>query len=321
MTVTTPLALSFLAPWWLLALAVIPIALAAYVAVQGRRRQYAVRFTNLATLAASVPRVPGWRRHVPPAILALALALLAVALARPQATVSVPREEASIMLVTDTSGSMQAGDVAPNRLDAARGAADQFLKEVPDKIRVGAVAFSSTAALLQRPTTDRQAVRDALDTLVPGGGTATGDGITSALRGLEAPRGQKRPPSAIVLLSDGAVTSGTDPNEAAAEAGRLKTPIYTIALGTADGTIETPAGGSLPVPPDPEALRAISDASGGRFFDAPDADQLSAVYDDLGSRLGRVDEQREVTQWFAGAGLLLVLAGAALGLAWTGRLP
>ncbi len=317
----TVLALAFLSPWWLLALLIAPLAVGAYVVLQGRRRQYAVRFTNLATLAASVPRVPSWRRHVPPALLLIALVLLAIALARPEATVSVPREEASIMLVTDTSGSMQATDVQPDRLDAAREAGYRFLQLVPARIRIGASSFSSTASLLQRPTTDRQAVREALDSLIPGGGTATGDGIVSALRGLQPPRGQARPPSAIVLLSDGAVTSGTDPDAAATEARRLKTPIYTIALGTQEGTIPTPSGGSLPVPPDPQALQAISEASGGRFFDAPDADQLKGIYEDLGSRLGTMDVQREITWAFAGGGLLLVLIGGALGLLWTGRLP
>ena len=318
-------AFAFQTPLWLLTLGVVPIAVLAYLALQRRRRGAALRFASLATLASVAPASPGWRRHLPPALLALALLALALALARPEATFSVPRERASVMLVTDSSGSMAAQDVDPDRLTAARDAASAFLDEVPAKIRVGLVAFSSTAAVLQTPTADRAAVRDALGTIQPGGGTATGDGIEAGLRALNAQNqnrsASERIPGVIVLLSDGKATSGADPIGVAEEARRSRVPIYTIALGTQEGTIITPDGQELNVPPDLEALRGIARLSGGRFFDAPSKDALETAYSDLGSRLGTEPETREVTSLFAGAALVLLLAGAGLGLLWFGRVP
>jgi len=319
------LAVSFRSPLWLFALVLVPVVIAGYLALQGRRREYAVRFASLATLASVAPTSPGWRRHLPPALLLLSLLALTLALARPEATFSVPRERASVMLVTDTSGSMAAQDVNPDRLTAAQQAANAFLDAVPAKIRVGLVAFSSTAAVLQTPTTDRAAVKDGLQTMLAGGGTATGDGIDAAVRALNAQNQNRseadRIPGAIVLLSDGKATSGSDPAAAAAMARKARIPIYTVALGTADGTIITPDGQELSVPPDLDALRRIASNSGGRFFAAPSADALKAAYSDLGSRLGKEPEQREVTAAFAGGALVLLLAGGALGLAWFGRLP
>jgi len=319
------LAVGFQSPLWLFALVLIPLVVAGYVALQSRRREYAVRFASLATLASVAPAAPGWRRHLPPVLLLLSLLTLALALARPEATFSVPRERASVMLVTDTSGSMAAEDVEPDRITAARAAANAFLDEVPDKIRVGLVAFSSTAAVLQTPTVDRVAVRDGLETVQAGGGTATGDGIEAGLRALNAQNQNRseaeRIPGAIVLLSDGKATSGADPAGVARMAQQSKVPIYTVALGTQEGTIITPDGQQLNVPPDLDALREIAAISGGKFFDAPSAEALQSAYADLGSRLGTEDEQREVTSAFAGGALILLLAGAALGLLWFGRLP
>lgn len=315
--------LTFAHPAWLIALAVLPLLVLLYLAGQRRRRRDAVRFASLATLASVMPRSPGAKRHVGPLVLLLAAAALVVALARPRHEVLVPRERASIVLVTDTSGSMQATDVQPDRLSAARNAADEFLDDVPKQIRVGAVAFSSTAATLQTPSTDRQSVKDVLGTLLPAGGTATGTGLEAALRALRPPgdRIAAKTPSAIVLLSDGAATSGSPPDQVAERSGRAGIPIYTIALGTPDGSITTPDGQELAVPPDPEALQQIARESHGRFFDAPSADALKAAYKDLGSRLGKVPERHEITNELAGIGLVLLVAGAGLGLLLTGRLP
>lgn len=318
------LAASFKSPWWLLALAIVPLVVAGYVALQQRRRDDALRFASFATIASVVPRSPGVRRHLPAAFLLLALLALLFSLARPEHTFQVPRERASVMLVTDTSGSMAATDVEPDRLIAARDAANSFLDQVPPKIRVGLVTFSSTSAVLQTPTTDRPAVRDALQTMQAGGGTATGDGIESALNAL-AKQNQnlseaERIPGAIVLLSDGKATSGADPAGVAQEAAQAKIPIYTVALGTQEGIIETPQG-SIRVPPDLDALDGIARISGGKFFDAPSKDALQSAYEDLGSRLGKEPELREVTAYFAGLAVLLLLIGAGLGLTWFGRLP
>ena len=267
--------MSFAAPLFLLALALIPLGAAAYVFARRRRRRFAVRFPAAATLAGVVPRTPGWRRRVPPALLALAAAALVLALARPQATVAEPVERASVMLVMDTSRSMLADDVSPSRIEAARAAALRFLDRVPERLQVGLVAFSTAPHTSIAPTTERDEIRYTMSVLGADGGTATGDAIVSALERLEAVRGEdnRRAPSAIVLLSDGKATDGRDPVEAAAQAGRLRIPIYTVALGTPDGTVSGgPFRPPISVPPDPETLREMAEASGGRAFEVDEAE-------------------------------------------------
>ncbi len=313
--------MSFQAPLFLASLAVVPVALGAYVLVRRRRRRYSVRFTGTPTLVAIVGSVPGWRRHLPAALFALALATLAVALARPEATVAVPVERASVLLVTDVSGSMRATDVEPSRLDAARSAALDFLDRLPEEAQVGTVAFSSVAHTLDRPGSDRDAVREVIENLNADGGTATGDALHQALELLGPREGEGRPPAAIVLLSDGETTAGRDPVDVSREARRARVPIYTVALGTPEGTIETPDGITIPVPPDPETMREIARASGGRAFTAEDAEGLDSVYESLGSRIGSRREPREITAGFAAGGLALLLAAAGLSVRGLGRLP
>jgi Ca-activated chloride channel family protein len=306
----------------LLGLALLP---AAALYLQATRRRQA--FASPALLPAVAPRRPGLRRHWPILLYALGLAALIVAIARPQRAVSVPVERASVMLVSDRSGSMQAKDVEPDRLTAARRAAETFLAKVPKRVRVGLIAFNQVAEVSQLPTADRAAVRGALGQITPAGGTATGDAIKTALNvltGTDRP-GQKPPPAAIVLLTDGASVRGRDPVAVAQEARKAKIPVYTVALGTPAGTIQVPRpDGTVetrPVPPDPESLRRIAETSGGRAFTAGNAGELDAVYRRLGSQVARKKEQRQVTSAFAGGALLLVVLGAALSLLWFGRLP
>ena len=246
--------------------------------------------------------------------------MLALALARPHATVAVPVERASVVLVTDASRSMLATDVEPSRMDAARGAAETFLDGVPDELRVGAVGFSTTPRSVVAPSHDREDVRAHLASLDADGGTATGDGLAEALRLLES-QDNRRPPAAVLLLSDGKTTTGRDPVEVARQARAADVPIYTVALGTAGGTITGSGGGTLPVPPDPETMAEIAAASGGESFDVEDADQLDAVYERLGSQLATRPEQREITAGFAAGGMALLVAAAALSLRAGGRLP
>ncbi|MGH2841340.1 MAG: VWA domain-containing protein [Solirubrobacteraceae bacterium] len=318
--------MSFVTPLALLSLLAIPAALVAHHAAQRRRRRYPVRYTALVTLAAVMPREPQWRRHLPVALFVLALAALSFALARPQKTVAVPVERASVVLVTDVSRSMSADDVSPTRLDAARNAAQNFLERVPDELRVGLVTYSNAAQTLQTPTTDRDQVAGALKTLVPIDGTSTGAGLNAALDALDVRDGSdRRPPAAIVLLSDGKANDGTAADSAAAEARRLRVPIYTVALGTPEGRIELqgPAGDTrvMAVPPDPEALQRIAETSGGLSFRAEDADELDAVYERLGSQIGTEPDKREITSLFAGLALLLLGAAVLGSLRWNGRLP
>jgi Ca-activated chloride channel homolog len=337
-------------PGFLWALALVPVAVLAYLFGQRRRTRYAVRFTNLDLLANVVSRSPGWRRHLPPALYLLALTGLLLSLARPQAVTLVPKEQATVMLVMDTSGSMNATDVAPSRMIAAEQAATIFLDELPEKFRVGVVAFSGTAQILTRPTTDRAAVRDSLASLHAEGPTAMGDAIERALEArlpppsvtaptttraaaqggvptTTAPNLAKQPPTVILLLSDGSNTQGrTQPLDAARHARQLNVPVFTISLGTDTGMVDVPdeTTGQLrriPVPPDKFTLRRVAEATGGRFFAAPSGRDLKGIYQELGSKIGFVRQKQEVTVVFAAASLLLLVAGAGLALIWFSRFP
>ncbi len=311
--------MTFASPWLLLGLALLPLLVLAAVAAERRRRRAAAHFSAPATRASVVPRGPGRRRHVPLVLAGLAMAGLIVALARPQISVAVPAEQASIVLTMDHSGSMQATDVAPSRLVAAREAGESFLASVPAKVRVGGIVFDHRTEVVSDPTTDRASLRQALrDAMVPSGGTATGDALAASLAMLDAQRGSgaKRPPGAIVLLSDGESTSGRDPVAVAEEARAQGVPVYTVALGTPGGTM--PDGQR--VPPDTAALRQIAERSGGQAFTAQDASGLGAVYERLGSQVAMKQEEREITGAFAGGAILLLLAGGGLSLRWFRRL-
>jgi Ca-activated chloride channel family protein len=270
--------MNFLAPELLLGLLLIPVAIGFYLWAQRRRSRYAVRFTNLDLLANLAPKRPSWRRHFPPVLYLAAIAALLIGLARPTMVVAVPREDAAVILTMDVSGSMKATDVDPTRLDAARAAAQSFIDQLPEKVRVGIVAFASQPVTLVNPTTDRAQLKSALDSLRPRDGTAMGDALmqvldiaeqiqaegaekpdaspTPSATGTPAPGGSATPgasgapdlptdePSgqplvAAILLSDGANSVGeTEPEAAAERAATLGVPIYTIALGTPRGTVE-----------------------------------------------------------------------------------
>jgi Ca-activated chloride channel family protein len=315
--------MTFDAPTYLLALLVIPVVAVVYLLARNRRRRYAVRFPAAATFARVARSQPKLRRVLPPALLAAAAATLAVAMAKPQATVAVPVEKASVMLVTDESGSMSATDVNPSRLAAAQSAADAFLDKAPKSLLVGFVGFSSQTNAVVEPTLDRSQVRSALDNLQADGGTASGDALSAAIDRLAARRGKdgKTAPAAVILLSDGARTEGSDPLDAARRAKQLGITVSTVALGTAEGTVNGPLGQVLSVPPDPATLQEISRITGGQFTETADAGQLEGVYKKLGSKIGTKRVKREVSSSFAAAGLVLLLGGLGTGLRWRGRLP
>lgn len=318
--------MTFASPWMLAALAALPLLAVLYAWRLRRSPGGGEAFAAPHLIASVQPHRPGWRRHAPLAALLVALGVLIVAGARPQRSVAVPVEQASIVLATDVSGSMLATDVAPDRLTAAKRAALAFLDQVPAKVNVGIMAFNQTPTILQSPTTDRLAAKAAVESQEVSGGTATGEAVNAALRALEATpaTGDRRPPAAIILLSDGKSTRGADPVEAATAAGERKIPIYTVALGTDQGTIttDTPSGGTRVerVPPDPATLQAMAEASGGESFTVADASRLDQVYERLGSQLSRTTEKRQVTTWFAGGGLLMLLAAGGMSLRWFGRL-
>jgi Ca-activated chloride channel homolog len=247
------------------------------------------------------------------------------AAARPQRTVAVPVDTASIMLTNDTSGSMASTDVAPTRLGAAEKAANRFLTKVPASVRVGLIEFNTHVYLLQSPTTDHALVSSALAQLRVTGGTAIGDALRTALHTLASvpKESGKKPPGAIVLLSDGANDVGSDPITAAQQAAAEHIPIYTVELGTPGGTVTEKRGNrtvTVPVPPNPAQLAEIARVSGGEGFTAGTADKLDAVYDRLGAELGHKKVKHEMTASFAGGGLALLLLGGAASLLWFGRL-
>jgi Ca-activated chloride channel family protein len=315
-------------PLFLLGLLAIPLFAWWYVANERRGRSGREAFAMPAMIASVAPRRPGWRRHLPVVFYSVALASLIVALARPQATIAVPSEQARVLLVTDQSGSMQAIDVAPSRLVAARMAASSFLDRVPAKVRVGAIAFNQGVRVLQAPTTDREALREAINGVKASGSTATGEALAVALQLARKPDvpGDKPPPAAIVLLSDGKSVrdaAGRGPVDMAREAAKVKVPIYTISLGTASGTIESRRkDGSVrvePVPPDTETMARVAEISGGRAFSATDSEALDSVYEKLGSQVARKKEKREITAGFAGGALALMLLGGLVGLRFFGR--
>jgi Ca-activated chloride channel family protein len=317
--------MSFASPIVLVALAAIPVLAVWYVAEQRRRTRAAAVFAARPLTPSVAPTSPRWRRHAPMLVLALALVALIIAAARPQRSVAVPVKDGAVMLANDISGSMDATDVSPSRLVAAEQAARRFIAKVPATIRVGVVTFARTPTLLQSPTFDHAAARSVLSQLHTSGGTAMGEALQVALHSLTTLRSQggKRPPGAIVLISDGASNVGVSPVAIARQAASLHIPVYTISVGTASGTIPIRHGSrtvTTPVPVDPTELTQIAQSSGGRHFTAADAAGVSAVYTHLAAELGHKKAKHEMTASFAGGGLILLLIGSVGSLYWFGRL-
>ncbi|MGH9264588.1 MAG: VWA domain-containing protein [Acidimicrobiales bacterium] len=317
------LALTFLSRGRLWLLLVVAALIAAYVVMQLRRKDYAVRFTNLALLDSIAPKRPGWRRHLPAAAFLLAMVALVTAFARPARPVKVPRERATVVMAIDVSLSMEATDVEPNRLVAAQEAAKEFVDLVPSRLNLGLVAFSGVAQVLVSPTTDHALLKRSIDTLQLGPRTAVGEAIFASLGSIASvpsEPGQAPAPGRIVLMSDGETTVGR-PNELAARAALdAEVQISTIAFGTDDGYV-TVEGRNLPVPVNRDALAQIADITRGRAFEAATAGELRRVYADIGSSIGFRTEEREVTSWVVGLALAFALAAAAGSLVWSPRLP
>lgn len=316
--------MTFLAPERLaLSIAVAALA-AAYVVVQVRgRRRYALRFTNLALLGSVAPASPGWRRHLPAALLLVALLGLVAALAHPARAELVPRERATIVMAIDVSISMDATDVRPSRLASAKQAAISFAELLPERINLGLVAFAGSARVLVSPTTDRSMVTAAIERLELSESTAIGDGVLASLDAIEsvpdAVDGQPVP-AHILLLSDGETQVGT-PNQLAAEAARdAGVPVTTIAFGTPQGVISY-QGQTVPVAVNHADLRALADETGGSSFEAATTEELESVYRDIGSSIGFVTEQREIGGWFTGAAFVLAMLAGSASLLWFSRLP
>lgn len=314
--------MTFINPWMLWLLLLVPVLGALYLVLQQRRKSYAVRFTNLELLETVAPRRPGWRRHASPVLFLLTLILLIGAAARPVATVQVPREQASIMLVIDVSGSMAARDLTPNRIVAAKDAAREFVETLPNQMRVGVVAFSHYASLVAPLTADKQVVDDALAGLRAGGGTALGDGMAVALDQIDQERqAGHEVPASILVLSDGASNAGVPAITVAEQAAAAGVPVYTIGVGTEEGVLARDGDSFVRIQLDRAELEAIAETTGGRYFQSTTSESLEEIYQGMGSALGFREERRELTPQVVGLAAVFLVVTAALSLLWFQRLP
>jgi Ca-activated chloride channel family protein len=330
--------------WLALAL---PALVGAYVWVLRRKKKLALRYANLAIVKEAMSAVQTMRRHIPPLLLLAALALMVLAIARPNAMVTLPSQHETVILAMDVSGSMRAADVEPNRLVAAQVAAKAFIAEQPENVRIGIVAFAGTATVAQAPTRDREALVAAIDrfqlqrataigsaiivslaTLFPDGGYDVASftyGAEATRRGAKpAPDFKPVPPGSygsavIILLTDGQRTMGPDSLQAARLAADRGVRIYTVGIGTTEGKIVGFEGWSMHVRLDEETLRGIADITRGEYFYAGSAPDLKKVYETLNSRFVLEKKRTEVTALFAAAAALLVIAAAALSLLWFNR--
>jgi|DewCreStandDraft_2_1066082.scaffolds.fasta_scaffold00556_4 Ca-activated chloride channel family protein len=317
-----------------------PAFLGFYVWQQRRRRKYFLTYSNLAAIKALTRSPAAWRRYLPPALYALAFTALALGVARPQWLISIPVKQVTVMLVIDVSRSMEATDIAPNRLAAAKAAAKSLVEELPPDARVGVVSFSDSASVLVPPTTDRELVNQAIDNLRTMSATAIGDGIMAALsvlpggdaqggsadgrgRAQPAPRRDSNatssPVATIVLLSDGANNRGIHPIDAATQAQQRNVRVYTIGVGSREGGILFYGNQFLRVFLDERTLQQIAEITGGQYFFAPTAKDLSAIYQNLGSTIGWEKQRTEVTFAFVAAGLALALAAGFISATWFGQ--
>jgi Ca-activated chloride channel family protein len=318
--------MTFLSPTWLLLLIVVALILVAYVVVQVRRKKFVTRFSNVELLGSVAPRRPGWRRHLTFALLLIGLTVLSVGVARPAAAVRVPRDRATVMLDIDVSLSMEATDVLPSRLQAAKKAGKQFADLLPSRINLGLISFARNANVLVAPTLDREPVKKAIDGLHLANYTAIGEAIFSSLDAIRVfaqattAKGDKPPPARVVLLSDGSNTTGRSIPAAIAAARAAHVQISTIAFGTPNGTVTGENGEQVPVPADTAALSEIAAQTGGTFHTATSVQELQAVYRDIGSQIGYTTVHRDISWRFLAIGLLFTLAAAGASMLWSGRL-
>jgi Ca-activated chloride channel family protein len=320
---------NWLAPQWLWLLVVVAGLALLYLTLQWRRRStYAVRFTNLELLDSVAPKRPGWRRHIVALLFLASLGLLVVGLARPTRTEAAPLGP-TLVLAIDTSLSMQATDVEPTRIEAAQEAADSLVSALAENVRVALVSFNGAAIIQVAPTTDHGEVRDAIDRLELDEFTAIGEAIFASLDAVElAERNpieggdeSEEPDAQIVLMSDGETTSGRPDVQGAQAAADAGVPVSTIAFGTDNGTIEVPGEGTVDVSVNEQSLQAIAEGTGGDFFAATTGDELAAAFADIEGTVDSETVERELTTWFLGLGILLLVATSALSLLWFSRLP
>jgi len=351
------LPVTFLWPDLLWLLLVVPLLALAYVWILRRKRKLAVKYASLAMVRDAMGATSSWRRHVPPVLFLLAITLMIVAIARPQAVMLLPSQHETIVLAMDVSGSMRAADVEPNRLAAAQAAAKAFVNDTPSHTRVGIVSFAGTAAVVQPPTREREDLIQAIDRFQLQRGTAVGAGILVSLKTIfpdvefdlrswnprpEAAKNapldrrsrdkekDKEPPkpaapgsyqnAAIILLTDGQTTTGPDPIESARIASERGVRVFTVGVGTEKGEMVGAEGWSMRVRLDEPSLKQIANITQGEYFYAGTATELKKVYESLNSRLVFEQKQTEITALFAAAAALLAVVSALLSMLWFGRI-
>ena len=345
--------MNFLWPEFLWLLLAVPLVVALYVWLLRRKKKTALRYASLSIIKEALGPGQTIRRHIPPVLFLLALVAMLVAAARPQAVVTLPSNQQTIILAMDVSGSMRATDVQPSRLVAAQEAAKTFLAELPRHVKVGIVAFAGSAQVAQLPTTNREDLVTAIDRFQLQRATATGNAIVISLatlfpdagidlqslqggrdrqRGLaiDAERKEKKeftpvPPgsyssAAIIMLTDGQRTTGVDPLEAAKMAAERGVRVYTVGIGTVDGETIGFEGWSMRVRLDEETLKAIATRTTADYFYAGTASDLKKVYETLSSRLTVEKRETEVSALFAIAAAVLALLSAGLSVLWFNRI-
>ena len=335
--------MTFIWPVMLILLFLLPVLAAVYIVLQQRRQSLAARFGNAGVAGVSASRRLGWKRHIPSAVFLAALAILIVALARPQSSVSLPRLEGTVILAFDVSGSMAADDLKPTRMEAAKAAAKDFVAKQPPSVLIGVVSFSDSGFTTQPPTNDQNAVIGAIDRLAVQKGTSVARGIEASLNVIEAannpdltlsltepdinaptptpvPDGDYQP-AVIVLLTDGENNQDPDPLEYAQLAEDRGVRIYTVGLGSVEGATLHIDGFTITSRLDEQSLQQIAQLTGGTYYNAGDEEELNTIYDNLDPELILRSQDIEVTALFAGAGILILMIGGGLSLLWLGRLP
>jgi Ca-activated chloride channel family protein len=331
--------MSFEWPWALFLLILVPVLGGLYAWMQTRRRQYALRYASVSLVQQAVGKGPGIKRHIPAGLYLLAVAALIIALARPEATIPVPSNTGTIVLSIDVSGSMFAEDVEPNRMEATKDAVREFVEKQPDGVKIGVVSFSDFGALVAPPSEERKQALEAISRLRPQRGTNIGAGLAVALDAIYEdqadgdpvvtnepaptpnPADLDIPPASIVLVSDGQSNTGPDPLEIAAEAQQAGIKVYTVGIGTEEGTVLQIQGRNVFTRLDETTLVGMAELTGGKYFNAQDEADLREIYDDLSRERVFEDKETEVTFAFAAAALAFSVLAGALGLVWFNRLP
>jgi Ca-activated chloride channel family protein len=328
---------------WLLLL--VPVLVVAYLLILRQRQKYALRYSSLSLVKEAQGKGPGFRRHVPPLLFLIGLTVILVALARPAATITLPSQQGTIILTFDVSGSMRADDIKPSRLEAAKAAARTFVEKQPSNVRIGVVSFSDTAAVVQAPTKDREAMLAAINRLAPQRRTAIGSGILTSLDAIfeetspsptsppddflrpsqPKPTPEPVPPgtytsAVIVLLSDGQSNTGPPPLDIAQQASERGVRVYTVGMGSPQGTILRAGGFSIRVQLDEETLKHIAQETDAQYFKAESETDLSNIYGNLSTKLVFKAEKTELTAWFTGFAALFLLVGGILSMLWFHRL-